>query len=347
MDEASEAQLSAAQQEFLRQQEDLGRELASQIRSAREEQCKQEEAMRKAQGALDKERRKMQRALELERQKLHSEIEQERRSLREAAESQSCAASAGPAGPHPHGPATETLKTARGTGGERTTAGEEATRGRLNMLTDGPWLAKELGLASAPAQGAGHEHLELLVDLPGLWRPVWASLPPSSFGCGPQEQRFGLAFAAPGGAAGADGPRRLVSAALCPEAFVWEPSAAVGPAPSGGLQAVLDALHEDLNGKLRSFLSEKFAPWIDARLAEQDGSRGEPAAVLVCNDGDAFALPPALLGFLGAEGGGAPWRSIALVADRSKSSASDAALEAFALRAAPAGPRRVVFDVVA
>jgi len=182
--------------------------------------------------------------------------------------------------------------------------------GRLDLLADSQWLARELGLAAAPGAVVQANVPEVVVDVARLWPLVWASLPAPAFGCGAYTQYFGLLFAGAGacdsevavadvdvrtdaGSGGPQRPVRLQRAELCPHPFVWQATTSASSSSSGDVGAVAAAAVDDLKHHLQVFLLGSFAPWLSARHATEEAS-----AWLVCNDGDSFALSSTLLAWL-------------------------------------------------
>jgi len=241
--------------------------------------------------------------------------------------------------------------------------------GRLHLLADSQWLARELGLATAPGAVVQASVPEVVVDVARLWPLVWASLPAPAFGCGAYTQYFGLLFAGAGAchsevtaadvdvrtdaeSGGPQRPVRLQSAELCPHPFVWQATTSASSSSCGDAGAVAAAAVDDLNHQLQAFLLGSFAPWLSARHATEEAS-----AWLVCNDGDSFALSSTLLAWLcsgscstgpcehdgdaGSLEDGIeqhPRRpDVVVVVDRAKSSADEAALEVFGLPGAGKG----------
>jgi len=207
-------------------------------------------------------------------------------------------------------------------------------RGGLNLLEDGAWLAKELGMEPSAAE-AEPKRPTVIIDLERLWGAAWEQLPEPTFGCGPQTHHFGVLFGQR-----AEGVLHLGQAEVCPDPFTFSPSVPPGGSGRSGASVLelVAALEAELQQALRRYLEETFAPWAACRESRE----GEPcAAWLICNDGDAYALPRPLLDFATATA--ALWRRTAVVADRAKSSRADAALEVIDLTGPQ--PERLLYDV--
>jgi len=207
----------------------------------------------------------------------------------------------------------------------------------LSLTTDGPWLAQHLhgsgsGEPAKPGVVDKHAKPAVLLGLSEFWPSVWGELPEAKKGAEPMTLNFGLLF---GGKC--RGGVSLDAAELCPTAFTWE---AADSTPCAQVGDLADVLEQDLHRSLDTFLSAVFVPW----TAGKEVGFGSPrSAWLVLTDGEAFALPQALLSFgRGASGAAERWRSTVVVADRSKSSAEDAAVEVLALQ----GPevKRLLFE---
>jgi len=223
---------------------------------------------------------------------------------------------------------------------------EHPTGGGLNILTDGPWLARTLGMCNAASASTSPNEPTVFLDVPAFWAAVWDALPAATCGRGSHTQYFGLLFrranvgiAHVGSSADSRSSLQLDGVEMCPEPFVWEPSM-----PAGGQPMHVSAreLHEDLDLKLEAFLSSVFAPW----ASNWNVRAGQAcAAWLVCNDGDAFALSRPLLNFgkCGDNAGRDSWCNTVVVCDRAKSTAVEPILEVFSTSGSE--PERLVYDM--
>eukprot|EP00747_Dinoflagellata_sp_TGD_P191626 gnl/TRDRNA2_/TRDRNA2_55257_c0_seq1.p1 gnl/TRDRNA2_/TRDRNA2_55257_c0~~gnl/TRDRNA2_/TRDRNA2_55257_c0_seq1.p1 ORF type:complete len:375 (-),score=90.69 gnl/TRDRNA2_/TRDRNA2_55257_c0_seq1:19-1143(-) len=214
---------------------------------------------------------------------------------------------------------------------------EVEARGVLNLLEDASWLAKELAATEEAAGSGGTKdptEPAVVLDLRKLWTPLWSALPEPAFGT----QRFGMVY----GWRDSAGLLHLDAAALCPEAFVWEPRSY---SAVQNVAAAAVELQKEFEQCLRAFLAATFVSWAaeHKKLGEQAG-----IAWIVCNDGDAFSLAQPILEFgqttVNSRDDG--WRGTVLVVDSTKSSAQDPAVEVVALDACgDAAPKRLVFDI--
>jgi len=178
-----------------------------------------------------------------------------------------------------------------------------------------------------------------MVDPDCLQGVLWEDLPEPTFGCGPHTQHFGMLFGER-----VDGVLQVRQAEICPEAFVWEPTTTSGSTAHArvttlGMTAALEA---ELHRSLQCFLQETFTPWASAREAREGRLC---ATLLVCNDGDAYALSRPLLEFAhtATNDVAASWRRTAVVVDRAKCNRPDAALEVISL--AGPEPERLLYDL--
>lgn len=204
-----------------------------------------------------------------------------------------------------------------GPGGSAPAAEAEAAPelGGLSLCAaDAAWLAGALGLTAAGREAA---RAEVALDLDALWPSLLAALPAPTWGTTPR-QHFGLVLPASPGS-----PPRLALAELCPDVFTWPACAAA----------------EGLSSALAAYIDGTLLPWALSRAG---------AALLVCNDGDAYAIPAPLLRAAArraaAEPGASALWNFVVVVDAAKSSQEEPALEVFDVTGQP--PRRVVFEIL-
>jgi len=215
--------------------------------------------------------------------------------------------------------------------------GQPTQNRRIDLLHDVTWVTKDSSkypvCREKAASTAPREQPTILFSLQGIWTKVFAGLPAPECGCGQHTQFFGLLF----GTRDVGGMLRLEEAELCPDPFVWNGSADLDSRRD--LLSAMAANEEHLYQALRNFMSTRFGPWA-ASFQDRPG-----VAWLVCNDGEAFAMSKALLEFGQLHQAEQPWRGIVAVADRAKSTQTDAALELLSLGSSQSEPDRLVYDV--
>eukprot|EP00928_Gymnodinium_smaydae_P046510 TRINITY_DN30995_c0_g1_i1.p1 TRINITY_DN30995_c0_g1~~TRINITY_DN30995_c0_g1_i1.p1 ORF type:complete len:413 (-),score=49.31 TRINITY_DN30995_c0_g1_i1:168-1406(-) len=213
----------------------------------------------------------------------------------------------------------------------------------LRFADHGPWLARHLCLGNDQATQAEDTTPSVLINMNLIWRHLRESLPQSLFGVGPYTQHLGVAMGRRTGRV-----LELLRVELCPHVFSWEPSASSGPGTGAmcGIASLVDGLHR----ALEEFLVGSFTTWVAGVTAAAESDL-RVVAMLVCNDGDAYSLPDAVLTFLRKSS--EAWCSKVVVVDRAKSNAAEPALEVLDVLTsggarsgeAVGPPRRLLYDV--